>query len=121
MKVVSGVVVSVCAALSLTCLGISQQAQANPAVTESFVSRICADGGAWLWCTTLNPSACSEFARSVVEPCVDRVRTMGHMDAPVNLLQEVQVSAGVDTALRTRYRAIRKNVTDCSQLPIQIR
>jgi hypothetical protein len=37
------------------------------------VDEICADGGAWLKCYSLDPSSCEEVTAAFVEPCVKTI------------------------------------------------
>lgn len=121
MNVIARYIVAFCFVLSSDLVREPRVVRAEDIIASRLVSRICSDEGTWLWCTTLHPSQCEEFAQALVGPCMERVQTIDHPDAHTEPFLRSQLAQCVEAALRARYAAVRKKVSECSQLPIKLR
>jgi len=123
MRIVFASILLVAVALNSCPLARGQSQSPEAELRASLVDAICIDNGAWLWCTSHSPSRCPQLAKSVVDPCIDRFkerqRAVLVSDIQLDMRREVTFCASM--SLEEGYRAIRKDVAPCHQLPIKLR
>ncbi len=103
--------------------GYALDSTLTASMRAGLVGFICQDGGAWLRCTSLESSSCSQVAESIVDPCLSRV--LGSVSAVTNEENAGTLSKGVSSCVNegisAKYSAIRKSTPVCTELPAHLR